>query len=54
MDPDAAHKTYTLLGYAGAEGDVEDPFGGDDDVYANTLAQIGTAVRKVLEKEKTW
>jgi protein-tyrosine-phosphatase len=52
LDPASEEKTYTLLGYAGAEGDVEDPFGGDDDVYISTLAQIGAAIRKILEKEK--
>lgn len=50
MDPSAAGKTYTLLGFVGEEGDIADPFGGDNNVYADTLAQIGAAIRKAVEK----
>ncbi len=49
MAPEAGARAHTLLGYAGEEGDIEDPFGGDSEVYTACLTQIGAAVRKVLE-----
>ena len=49
--PEAAGKVYTLLGYAtGADQDIEDPFGGDHDVYLKTLDQIELALVVVLIK----
>lgn len=52
MAPGAAKdKAYTLAQYAfGQDRDIQDPFGGDDSVYQDCLAQIGEAVRAVLEK----
>ena len=49
MAPNARDKTHTLLGFSGKDGDIADPFGGDDDVYVSCLAQIGEAVRRALE-----
>ena len=47
--PDAAGKVHTLLGYAtSTDQDIEDPFGGDHDVYLKTLDQIELALVVVL------
>ena len=49
--PEAADKTYTLIGYAtGTDHDIEDPFGGDSDVYLKTLDQIELALVVLLIK----
>ncbi len=45
-----AHKSDTLIHYAtGSDGSIADPFGADEDVYLDSLTQIGDAVRRVLE-----
>ncbi len=47
--PEAADKTHTLLGYAtGRDEDIEDPFGGDANVYLQTLDQIELALAVLL------
>lgn len=47
--PDAAEKTHTLLGYAsGKDQDIEDPFGGDAEVYLKTMDQIELALVVLL------
>ena len=47
--PEAEEKTHTLLGYAaGRDQDIEDPFGGDADVYLKTLDQIELALVVLL------
>ena len=47
--PVAEEKTHTLLGYAaGRDQDIEDPFGGDADVYLKTLDQIELALVVLL------
>ena len=49
--PEAADKTYALIGYAtGTDHDIEDPFGGDSDVYLKTLDQIELALVVLLIK----
>ena len=49
--PEAAEKTHTLLGYAtGTDQDIEDPFGGEQDVYLKTLDQIELALVVILIK----
>ena len=49
MCPEAVEKVYTLLGYTtGAEQDIEDPFGGEQDVYLKTLDQIELALVVLL------
>lgn len=50
FDNVAGKKTYTLSEYAGIEGDIEDPFGGDVEDYQIAAKQIELAVDKVLEK----
>lgn len=47
--PEAEGKVHTLLGYTtGAEQDIEDPFGGEQDVYLRTLDQIELALVVLL------
>ena len=47
--PEAEEKTHPLLGYAaGRDQDIEDPFGGDADVYLKTLDQIELALVVLL------
>ncbi len=49
--PDAAEKVYTLIGYAtGRDEDIEDPFGGDSDVYARALRRIELSLLMLLIK----
>lgn len=49
--PEAAGRTHTLLGYATCvDQDIEDPFGGDHDVYLKTLDQIELALVMVFIK----
>lgn len=47
--PEAVGKVHTLLGYTtGTEQDIEDPFGGEQDVYLRTLDQIELALVVLL------
>ena len=47
--PEAEGKVHTLLGYTvGAEQDIEDPFGGEQDVYLKTLDRIELALVVLL------
>ena len=49
--PEAAAKTYTLIGYAtGTDHDIEDPFGGDSAVYEACASQLCLAVAACLMK----
>ncbi len=50
--PASVSKVFTLLEYAGDPGQVQDPFGGDIEVYRRTAAQIKDAVEKVIKKLK--
>ncbi len=54
MRPDAASKTYTLAEYSGAGGktDVDDPFGGDIDIYTNCRDEIGRHIVLLVNKLK--
>ena len=46
---EAKDKTFTLLSYAtGQEGEIADPFGGDENVYMQTLDQIELALVVLL------
>lgn len=47
MAPD---KVYTLKEYAGDEGDISDPFGGDDAEYEQTAGEIYDALVDIAEK----
>jgi protein-tyrosine-phosphatase len=38
--PEAADKAYTIGSYAGIEGDVADPYGGDLKVYRKTAGEL--------------
>ena len=40
----AEEKTYTLMEYIGSEGDINDPYGGDIEVYKNCAKQIYKAL----------
>ena len=46
----AKDKVYTLTEYAGGEGDIPDPFGGDDEEYELTAAAIYDALVDIAEK----
>lgn len=50
MLPAAADKVFTLTEYAGEEGDVADPFGGDVDRYEACAVELERLVEKVWEK----
>ena len=52
--PDIAFKTYTLAEYIGAEdsGDIEDPFGGDLDIYMNCRDKINRYIAALINKLK--
>lgn len=46
----APGKVYTLKEYAGDEGDISDPFGGDDEEYEQTAGEIYDALVDIAEK----
>lgn len=46
----AKGKVFTLLEYAGDEGDIPDPFGGDDEEYEETAQAIYDALVDIAEK----
>lgn len=46
----AKGKVYTLLEYAGSEGDISDPFGGDAEEYEETASEIYDALVDIAEK----
>lgn len=54
LSPGCAGKTFTLAEYAGAGGDVPDPFGQPDEAYrrvADRLEQlVGVALRRFLQE----
>ena len=50
VDVAAQDKTYTLCEFAGVDGDIDDPFGGDIDEYEECAAEIYSALLKVAEK----
>lgn len=43
-------RVYTLTEYAGVEGDIKDPYGGDLEEYAQCAQQIYDALTEVAEK----
>ncbi|MCL2168816.1 MAG: low molecular weight protein arginine phosphatase [Defluviitaleaceae bacterium] len=45
--PALSEKIHTLLEMAGDEGDVDDPFGGNIDVYKSCAAQIKSYIEKI-------
>ncbi len=46
----APNKIFTLLEYAGDDGDISDPYGGDNDDYERTAAEIYDALVDIAEK----
>lgn len=46
----AKGKAHTLLEYAGSEGDISDPYGGDDEEYEATASEIYDALVDIAEK----
>ncbi len=48
----AGEKVYTLCEYAGVEGDIEDPYGGDVEEYEETAQAIYFALQAIAEKIK--
>ena len=50
IDAMAQGKAHTLLEYAGSEGDISDPYGGDDEEYEETAREIYDALVDIAEK----
>lgn len=50
LEPMAQGKVYTLLEYAGSEGDVQDPYGGDLEEYEECAREIYYALVDIAEK----
>lgn len=51
MDPSAASKVSTLREFAGFSGDINDPFGGNEEIYEKCALEIEKMVDIVLEKQ---
>ena len=49
----APEKVKTLMEYAGMDADISDPFGGDDEEYAETADEIYTALCVIAKKLPT-
>ena len=50
IEPSAQGKTYTLCEYAGMDGDIPDPYGGDVAEYEECADKIYEALLKVADK----
>lgn len=50
LDSVAPDKTFTLCGFAGIEGDIPDPYGGDLEEYEETAQAIYDAMVDAAEK----
>ncbi len=48
--PMAQDKVFTLLEYAGSDGDIQDPYGGDEEEYEEAMQEIYDALVDVAEK----
>ena len=48
--PEALGKTRTLLSYAGTDADVDDPFGGDSELYVTCLAAMEPGLTALLQQ----
>lgn len=48
--PAAAHKTFTLKEYVGAEGDISDPFGQAVEIYQACAEELAQLIAKALDK----
>lgn len=52
MFPDAEDKTFTLKEFAGAAGDIIDPYGGPVEIYRNTFKDLTEAIEQMLDRVK--
>jgi len=53
MYPEAYQKVFTLIEYVyGTDGDVTDPYGGNEAVYRHCAEMLAQAVEKLVEKLK--
>ena len=50
LEPMANDKVFTLMEYAGGQGDIPDPYGGDLDEYAECARVIYGALTNVAER----
>lgn len=50
LEPSAQGKTFTLCEYAGIDGDIDDPYGGDTEEYEQCAAQLYAALEKVADR----
>lgn len=50
LAPSAPDKTFTLCEYAGIDGDIDDPFGGDVEEYEECAKEIYNALLKVADR----
>ena len=50
ISPMAGDKVYTLTEYAGNDGDISDPYGGDIEEYKETAQEIYDAIVDIAEK----
>lgn len=50
IEPLAPGRVYTLSEYAGGEGDISDPFGGDAEDYERAASEIYDALVDIAEK----
>ncbi|WP_370223533.1 low molecular weight protein arginine phosphatase [Cytobacillus sp.] len=50
MFPDAVGKTFTLKEFAGAPGDIIDPYGGPVEIYRNTFKDLTEAIEQILDR----
>lgn len=48
--PSAAGRVYTLAEFAGCAGDVDDPFGGDTEIYRQCAQQLESLIDMAWEK----
>jgi protein-tyrosine-phosphatase len=54
LAPNLAGKVWTLGEYAGAPGDVADPYGGGLDAYISCAADLRRLIETIAEGDKLW
>lgn len=52
MFPEAEGKTFTLKEFAGAAGDIIDPYGGPVEIYRSTFKDLTEAIDQILDRIK--
>ena len=52
MDSTVKDKVFTLMEFIGQDGEIEDPFGGDIDIYKSCASQLDFAIQKLITKIK--